>query len=361
MRVLIVDDSVTMRSAVRRALQDLPGVEIVGAVGNGRLALARLELEAVDLMTLDLEMPEMDGLQTLSAMASAPMVRRPRVIVLAAAADAGYPRVVEALRLGASDFVAKPAATGDGGLDGAIEALRQQLAGKLRGLEAAPKEAPAAPVAPPAAASVARRPWTSRNVAQMTPSAVVIASSTGGPVALERLLTTVRAPTTAPILIAQHMPPPFTKGLAERLSSLTGLHAAEAVAGEPVLPNRIYVAPADFHMVVQSRPGGVVIGINQDERVNHVRPAADWLFRSAAQVYGKELLAFVLTGMGEDGAEGARLVKEAGGGVVIQDRATSVVWGMPGAVHELGAFDLMASIDECGALCARATHRREAA
>lgn len=350
MQVLIVDDSSSMRSAVRAALTDVPGIVVCGSVPNGDAALALVDTQTVDAIVLDMEMPVMDGLATLRALQA--RSQKPVVIVFAAPSPGSYGKVLEALRLGADDFVAKPAATQDG-LAGAIESIRNQIVPRL--LRDRVRAELAEAVGAPPQDSV---PTTRRVLANFRPKAVVIASSTGGPLALERLLRDVHGPLRVPIIIAQHMPPPFTQSLAERLGRLTGVPAAEAVDGEKVSSNRIYVAAADFHTELARRDGGLVFVVHQGPRVNFVRPAADLLFTSGARVLGSDLMAFVLTGMGEDGRVGCGDIKKKGGGVMIQDRATSVVWGMPGAVHADGMFDDVGSLDECAAAIVAMTSTR---
>lgn len=352
MKVLIVDDSITFRSAVKQALTNVEGLEIVGVAANGKIALAKLASTPCDLVTLDLEMPEMDGIETLKAIALMPI--RPKVIVFAAPTTAAYERVMQAMKAGAIDFVAKPkaeASDAQSALAQAIDTIRNDLVPRITQLLApnARGDGPRQPVAP-AAKAPPPPTWERRRLRGFVPQAIVIASSTGGPLALEKLLSRLRPPLRQPILIAQHMPPPFTKTLADRLGVVTGCPAAEGRDGERLKPGQIYVAPADYHMLVERDLSGVKVILTQGDRVNFVRPAADLLFTSAARAYRQDLMAFVLTGMGEDGRVGCGDIKNAGGAVMIQDQETSVVWGMPGAVHALGAYDAMGSIDDCNAM-----------
>jgi two-component system chemotaxis response regulator CheB len=193
----------------------------------------------------------------------------------------------------------------------------------------------------------------------LVPRVIVIGSSTGGPNALEAIFTQFKGKAlNFPIVIAQHMPPIFTKSLAERLSVLSGLSCAEAVHGEPLKDGRVYIAPGDFHTTIVRHDKSVVLQNDQGPKQNSVRPAVDPLFESAALAFRNQVLAVILTGMGEDGARGCRAVKEVGGAVLIQDRETSVVWGMPGAVHQLGAFDKMAPLEECAQFLAGMISKR---
>lgn len=340
-RVLIVDDSTVYRSQIRAALEGVAGVEVVGFASNGRLACEVLKSKAVDIITLDMEMPEMDGLATLAELKK--MGITAKVIVFSAQTKAGAESTLAALRLGAVDFIAKPALDPKAGSP--AETIRAHLAPKVLQFAAAgpaplpspglPAAASPATVAPAASASLAG--FAPVNWRTFSPAIVTIASSTGGPAALESFFSQVRGPLTCPILIAQHMPPVFTATLAERLSRMSGLQIAEAQAGEALVPGRVYIAPGDFHLRVSV--SGKTLNLDQGPQRNSVRPAADHLFESAAAAYGARTLGIVLTGMGADGRDGAIAIKKAGGAVVIQDRLSCVVFGMPGAVAEARAFD----------------------
>lgn len=358
MRVLIVDDSVVFRSQIKVALEGVPGITVAGVAANGKIALEKMEQSKVDVVVLDLEMPELDGMQTLAEMKRRQW--RQRVIVFAAATKSGSIAALEALQAGASDFVAKP--TSVTSLDEALASIRDDLVPKvLQFVELIASDAAETAAGHVASATKQAAPpppsaWSRLNLFRFKPRVVVIGSSTGGPNALERCLVALRGRALqVPIVIAQHMPAFFTESLAKRLGELCGHPAAEGRQGETVIPGRIYVAPGDFHMYLRRSPDGrhVMIALDQGPKRNSVRPAVDHLFESAAKVYGGGVAAFVLTGMGEDGMLGAKAVKEATGGVMIQDRESSIVWGMPGAVHAAGAFDLVGSIDECGQLLAQ--------
>lgn len=365
MRVLIVDDSVAFRSQIRRAITAMPGMEVIGTASNGKIALQMLDQRQVDLMTLDLNMPEMTGLELLAHLKEHP---RPglKVLVFAASTARAARDTLQALRLGADDFVVKPQAATTN-IDTAYEMVQRELAPKIEQFRAskAPGLGPTevAEVSTSSAAKPLPRPPLTLDTADF--SAIVIASSTGGPSALEALFTvlgTGRSPLTSPILIAQHMPPVFTKHLAERLSRVSNRDCREGEHGEAVTSGRVYMAPGNMHMRVARDDHGIVrIILDQTPRVNGVRPAADLLFEAAAAVYDHRCLGMVLTGMGEDGAAGAASIKAAGGRIVIQDEATCVVWGMPRSVFISGHYDAQLSLDDCAKLLLHVTATREAA
>ncbi len=284
----------------------------------------RLQAGGVDLLILDLEMPEMDGLQTLKELAARGI--RTKTLVFSSKSKRGAEITFEALRLGADDFVAKP---GPGDNDTSPQQKIRQLIETVMELTQEKQIESSAPV-------------------MQNPEVIVIAASTGGPGALEKMFSKVKGPLTCPVLIVQHMPPVFTTTFAERLQKVSGIECREGVDGEKVT-NRIYVAPGDFHMQLAGTRDAAFIEINQNEQVQMVRPAADPLFMSAARIFGKRALAFVLTGMGADGADGAGLIKNTGGTVVIQNPASCVVFGMPGAVKNRGFYDYQMNPEEMAA------------
>lgn len=329
LKVLIADDSVVYRSQIRSALETVAGVEIVGTASNGRLALDRLSQSSIDLLVLDLEMPEMDGLQTLKEL----KVRQIscRVLVFSSASKRGAEVTLEALRLGASDFIAKPGPS-EVSDSNPSEKIRSLLEPKLRALfpvdEALQGKAPQGP------AQYARVIWD-----LFYPKICVIGSSTGGPTILEKLFTEVTLPLRCPVLITQHMPPIFTAALADRLTKISGIPFKEGQNGELLKPNCGYIAPGNFHMSVTGTVEQPALKVSQEPPVNFVRPAVDPLFESAAKIFKNHCLGLVLTGMGADGQVGAQKIKEMGGAVVIQNEGSCVVFGMPGAVKTVGAFD----------------------
>ena len=334
-RVLVVDDSVVIRRVVTDVLSADPDVE-VGSAATGCIALAKLTQACYDLVVLDVEMPEMDGLETLAAIRKT----HPRlpVVMFSALTEQGATATLDALALGATDYFAKP--SGPGGLDESRRVLREELLPAIKQL--CPQ-----PVVKPSAALFA--PVMSGAAATGGPvTAVVIASSTGGPNALRDVFQTLPADLPVPILIVQHMPPMFTKMLAERLTASSRVPVEEATHGAVVRRGRAVIAPGDFHMIVGRDLATVRVFLHQEAPENSCRPAADPLFRSAVKVYGGGTLAVVLTGMGSDGLRGCEAVRAAGGQVLAQDEATSVVWGMPGAVARAGLANRLLPLSMVG-------------
>lgn len=343
LKVLIADDSVVYRSQIRAAMELMPEIEVVAAASNGRIALERLQSGPVDLLILDLEMPEMDGLQTLRELTTRALSCK--VLVFSSASKRGAEITMDALRLGASDFIAKPGAEDESDAVGVSPAqrIRAVLEPKIRALF--PDLIESGSRSQSGAGRFPRVSWSS-----FRPSACVIASSTGGPTALEDIFSRLQGLPTIPILIAQHMPPLFTAALAERLMKASGIPAREATSGERLQAGRIYVAPGDFHLEIRGTAEAPILELDRGEQVHSVRPAADKLFLSAVSVFGPHLLGLVLTGMGHDGKDGAEAIKRAGGAVLVQDQKSCVVFGMPGAVYMAGAYDKIGPPEELAAL-----------
>jgi len=333
-RVLTVDDSVVVRRLVTDVLASDPAIEVVGTAPNGKIALDKIAQLKPDVVTLDIEMPVMDGLQTIKEIRK--IDRRLPVIMFSTLTERGATATLEALSSGASDYVTKPANVGSVGES--MESVRQQLIPKIKAL--VPGFVPTAPVAPVAPARPATPVTTrARTSSVKAPRALVIGSSTGGPEALSSVLAKLPATLGVPVLVTQHMPPVFTRLYAQRLDKASALRVVEATDGEVVSAGSVYVAPGDFHMEVVRRGPQMVIKLHQGPAENFCRPAVDVMIRSAVAAYGGELLAVILTGMGSDGKLGCKAVAAAGGQVVAQDEATSVVWGMPGAVAREGIAD----------------------
>ena len=319
-RVLVVDDSVAIRSLVSALLDADPEIEVAGVAANGRLALQKYAQLRPDVVTLDVEMPEMDGLQTLRAL------RRDdpnaKVIMFSSLTHRGAVTTFDALSAGAVDYVAKP----EGGTASQItEALRSDLLVKVK-THGTRKQSLGIPSPPRLAKQARPKPV----------DVIAIAASTGGPNALAAVLTPLPATLRVPVVIVQHMPELFTKLLAERLNASAKLEVREGVAGEVLQAGVAYVAPGGHHMETVREHGSVRIKLHGGPPENSCRPAADVLFRSVAAVYGAGTLGVVLTGMGQDGLRGAEAIHRTGGQIVAQDEATCVVWGMPRAIVEAG-------------------------
>jgi two-component system chemotaxis response regulator CheB len=356
-RVLIVDDSRVFRAALEASLADADGIEVVGSVFSGAKAIDFIRADRPDVVTLDVEMPGIDGLETLRAIrqldGGAASGAEIGVIMLSAYTTRGADVTIQALADGAFDFITKPSAAQSSDENRAV--LRQQLLSKIRLFVAerarralAGRPSPAA-IAERNDESAANRSRWLGDRSRETIRAIVIASSTGGPKALERLLPDLVRRVDLPILIVQHMPPKFTASLAASLERTCQTSVAEARGGEQIRNNSIYLAPGGQHLVVRRDGGVLVLGLNEQPPENGCRPSADVLFRSAAAVFQGGVAAIVLTGMGRDGTAGLGAIKRAGGYAFVQDEATSVVWGMPGSAVEAGLVDEILPLDEIAA------------
>ncbi|WP_010582842.1 protein-glutamate methylesterase/protein-glutamine glutaminase [Schlesneria paludicola] len=335
-RVLIVDDAVVVRRIVSDVLSADPEIEVVGTAANGKLGLAKIELLKPDLVTMDIEMPEMDGLETLAALRK--INRRLPVIMFSTLTQRGAATTLEALTLGANDYVTKPANVGS--VAAAQQSLRDQLVPKIKALVNRFRPGPLAaklPVKPHA--PLVMRPLSKVEI-------VAIGVSTGGPNALCEVLLKIPANFPVPIVIVQHMPPMFTRLLAERLDkqSLIGVHEAEI--GTRLQAGHAYLAPGDFHMIVKRDGTDVVLALHQGPPENSCRPAVDVLFRSVVEVYKASTLGVIMTGMGQDGLHGCEAIRAANGQILAQDEETSVVWGMPGFVARAGLADNILPLGE---------------
>ncbi|GAA0814401.1 protein-glutamate methylesterase/protein-glutamine glutaminase [Spirilliplanes yamanashiensis] len=366
--VLVVDDSVVVRRLIVDALTGAPDVEVVGTAANGRIAQQKIDQLRPDVVTMDIEMPEMDGIEAVKELRK----RHPRlpVIMFSTLSSAGAAATLDALAAGATDYVTKPANVGS--VRESIAAVREQLVPKIHALG---RRRPGAPVRPPTP-GLAARPGLSAPPAPLRPAGVTaapaltqpvaplpgggrvellaIGSSTGGPDALAHLFQALPTSLPVPVVVTQHMPPVFTKMFAERLNRTTPLTVVEAEDGMPLRVGTVYVAPGDRHLVLRRRGTDVSTELSSAPPENSCRPAVDVMFRSVRALYGKSVLAVVLTGMGYDGREGARDLKGAGATVVAQDEQSSVVWGMPGAVAQAGLADAVLPLDQIpAALLAR--------
>jgi two-component system chemotaxis response regulator CheB len=351
-RVFLVDDASVVRRLVGTALNRDPDLHVVGTAADGRMALDRLGELRPDVVLLDLEMPVMDGLQTLVALRRT----HPRlpVIMFSRFTQRGVEATVRALTLGADDYVPKP---GDG-LD-VSRCIAEQLIPKIKLLG---RRAPLGPPPPgPAAAAPRQPPPAPATTDRRRVEIVVIGTSTGGPNALAELMPAFGPDWSVPIVVVQHMPPDFTTRLAERLAEKSRLRVREGVAGEAVEAAQAWIAPGDYHLFLRRQANQVRLDLNQEPPLNGCRPAVDVLFRSAAEAYGPRVLAAVLTGMGQDGLRGCECIRAAGGQVLAQDEVSSVVWSMPGAVARAGLADAVLPLDRLGPEIVRRVRRGQGA
>jgi two-component system, chemotaxis family, protein-glutamate methylesterase/glutaminase len=339
--VLVVDDSAFMRRLITEIIDGSSDFRVVGTARNGHDALRQIHALEPDIVTLDVEMPELDGMQTLGYI----MSETPRAVVMLSAAgtQGGVDLTLRCLELGAVDFVRKPSGPISADLSSVastlIGALRAAMQVNLAGVQLLAR--PRFVSEPPAVRS--------RSVAT---TAVGIASSTGGPRALAEVIPGLPGGLDAAVLVVQHMPPGFTRSLANRLDGMSELRVTEAEHGDAVIVNRVYLAPGGLHMrVVADGPGAWRIALDETPAVHGVRPSADLLFQSIAQQFGPSSIGVVLTGMGKDGAEGLKEMRAAGGVGIVQDRATSTIYGMPqaallraGAEHVVGLSDVASTI-----------------
>lgn len=329
-RVLVVDDSAFMRRLITEMIESRPEFLVVGTACDGSEALAKVRTLCPDIVTLDIEMPGMDGLTALQKiMAEMP---RPVVMLSAAGSETGNSLTIRALELGAIEFVRKP--SGPVSID--LVAVRAELLHAL----AAASVVRVPNGAPPLGSQVpeAKKPRENRQASPAN-SVVVIAASTGGPKALSEVVANIPESLCAALLVVQHMPGDFLESLARRLCQLSALPVSVARKDEPIVSGRIYLAPGDRHMSVVLRGGFPMIQIDEGPLVCGVRPSADPLFKSAAEAFGRNVVGVVLTGMGHDGAEGLRAIRAAGGGAIVQDRASSIIYGMPRAALAAAGAD----------------------
>ena len=326
--VLVVDDSAFMRKLISELVDSSGEFRVVGTARNGLDAVEKVHALAPDLVTLDIEMPELDGIGALGyIMSEAP---RPVVMLSAAATGDANDLTIRALELGAVEFVHKPS----GPISMDLTTVRDQLLSALR----AAKDVNLGGV------GVLARPRTPRSLpaVEHTDGAtrvVAVAASTGGPRALAELIPSLPRPLGAAVLVVQHMPPGFTRSLAERLDAQSALTVSEAADGDRVLHDRVYIAPGGFHMRVCLSGGAPVVCLDDSQPVWGVRPSADPLFESVATIFRDRAVGVVLTGMGRDGAAGLRAIHDAGGVGLAQDKATSTIHGMPRAAEAAGGVD----------------------
>ncbi len=341
-RVLVVDDSAVIRRLISDLFAKESAIEVAGTAANGLTALEKIAQLNPDLVMLDVEMPEMDGLETVTAI-RAKWPDLP-VIMFSSLTEHGAFITLEALRLGASDYVTKPVSAS--GAQGIFEQLRTELIPKIKALcpMTDQEQIPAAalPAAPPA---IALRPQPLQRPASRV-RIVAIGISTGGPNALHSLIPNLPGNFPVPVVIVQHMPAVFTRLLAEQLAKRAALEVHEGASGVVIKPGQVWIAPGGRHMLVQRNSNFVQLVTNEGPPENSCRPAADVLFRSVADCFGRDTLAVVMTGMGRDGTSGCERIRNAGGQIIVQDQPSSVVWGMPGTVVQAGLADQIVALDQ---------------
>lgn len=327
-RVFLVDDTATVRHILVGLMEEDPGIRVVGTAADGTQALRRLQHLEVDVLVLDVEMPGMSGLEVLREV----RVLWPRlpVVIFSSITERGAMVTIEALSLGATDYVTKPSMTGSP--DEAREYIRGALLAKLHAVADLDADTSSRPVSPPPAIPYARR-------REERVDAVVVGVSMGGPQALHALFRALPGDLPVPLFVVQHMPALFISALARRLSGEGGLPVEECLSARLVGAGKAWIASGGYHMELRREPGGVRACPTLGEPVNFCRPSVDVLFNSAVAAYGPHVLGVVMTGMGHDGLAGSAAIREAGGQVIAQDRDSSVVWGMAGAVVEAGLTD----------------------
>ncbi|HWS36675.1 MAG TPA: chemotaxis response regulator protein-glutamate methylesterase [Actinoplanes sp.] len=374
--VLVVDDSVVVRRLIVDALGEAQGIQVVGTASNGLLAQAKIDQLKPDVITMDIEMPEMNGIEAVRELRKR---HNMPVIMFSTLSAAGASSTLEALSAGATDYVTKPSNVGS--VKESIAAVREQLVPKIVALggrrraptgppsrgpaptgglrpPVAPFRAGAPPSPPPRPQTAGPGPARPGAAARRAPGGridlLAIGSSTGGPDALTKVLLGLPRDLPVPIVITQHMPPVFTKMFAERLDRSVALKVVEAGQGMELTAGTVYIAPGDRHLVFQRRGTATMTQLSSAPQENSCRPAVDVMFRSVAALYGGSAFAAILTGMGQDGRNGAKIMRDAGSEVLAQDEASSVVWGMPGAVVTAGLADEIVPLDKiAGALLNR--------
>jgi two-component system, chemotaxis family, protein-glutamate methylesterase/glutaminase len=353
-KVLIVDDALVIRKILSDAIEAETDMEVIGTASNGKLALQRLTHLKPDVITLDVEMPEMNGLETLAEVRK--LYPKLPIIMFSTLTERGAKVTIEALTLGASDYVTKPANVGN--VSQSKERVRTELVEKIRLLAKRPGRAtPRATTATSTPSTVPPKSLPSCSASSTLSSKVDIVTigvSTGGPNALGEVMKRFPKDFSVPVLIVQHMPPVFTRLLAERLDAQSELNVIEAEEGMVLEAGKAYIAPGDYHMELRGQDKKYKVHLTQGAPENSCRPAVDVLFRSAVEHVGAHVLGVILTGMGQDGLKGCEHYKKTGAQVIAQDEDTSVVWGMPGAVVSSGFADKVLPLDQItNEICAR--------
>lgn len=331
-RVLVVDDSVVVRKLLSEALASAAEIKLAATASSGAIALAKIPQVNPDVVTLDIEMPGLNGIETLKEIRR--LYPKLPVIMFSTLTEQGAAVTLEALSLGASDYMAKP--TNSSSLASAMGQVRGELVGKILSLVSRSRGTP-----------VSRILHAEKKTPGNNPIEIVaIGTSTGGPNALAQVIPQLPSGFPVPVVIVQHMPPLFTRLLAERLNSQSQLGVHEGQSGAALAPGQVWIAPGNYHMTVVRKGLRALLQLNQDAPENSCRPAVDVLFRSVAQTHGPNVLAVVMTGMGSDGARGAAHIHETGGEILVQDEPSSVVWGMPGSVVSSGLADRICPLSE---------------
>lgn len=336
-RVLVVDDSAFMRKLITEIINADPELEVAGYARNGQDALKKLANLEVDVITLDVEMPIMDGLETLKHI----MATKPRpVVMLSSRTQKGSETTIQALALGAVDFIFKPS----GPISPDLDTIASEITEKVR-LAATARLQKLRVDKPLRSIKLAKLPVFDRPIIGAADKLVVIGSSTGGPKALEEVLTSIPPNFPAGIVVVQHMPKDFTRSFAERLNNLCSFPVHEASDGQLVENGTVLIAPGDYHLVITNEKR---VKLNQDERVMFLRPAIDVTMANLPDIYGNKILGVILTGMGRDGAQGMAGIKRGGGITIAQDKATSTIYSMPRIVAEEGNADYILPLDQIG-------------
>ena len=342
-KVLVVDDAIVVRRIVTDTLATDPEIEVIGTAANGKIAQTKFDNLKPDAVTMDIEMPEMDGLQALQEIRK--RNKKVPIIMFSTLTQRGAKATLDALSFGASDYVTKPANVGS--VSKAMDQVKNELIPKIKALcgRSVHKLTPSPSSKPGGLRTVGSVVKTSA-ITKGKIDILTIGVSTGGPNALADLLPLIPGNLPVPVVIVQHMPPFFTKLLADRLNEKCKLNVKEGEPGQKLEPGTIWIAPGNFHMVLSKNGTAVTINTNQAPLENSCRPAVDVLFRSVCEIYKARTLGLILTGMGQDGLVGCEHIKKVGGQIVVQDEDTSVVWGMPGFVAKSGIAEKVLPLKE---------------
>lgn len=347
-KVMVVDDSAVVRGLTRRFLEENPNIEVVTTASNGKNAVDALDNYDPQVIVLDIEMPVMDGITAIPLL----LKKKPtvKIVMSSTLTEANATISLNALSAGASDYVAKP--TSGSAIHGSDD-FKRELITKVLALGGTPNPTVAATAkqaAPNLAVPVPKtkpgQPFSLHKQSSVPPRAIAIGSSTGGPQALQTVLTNLDSTLAQPIFITQHMPATFTKILADHLARDSGRVVHEAEEGQQVKAGEIYIAPGDYHMLIQGQGDNLSVHLTQSERENFCRPSVEPMLRSLVDIFESALLTVILTGMGHDGLGGCQSCVEKGGTVIAQDEASSVVWGMPGAVATAGICAAIKPLDK---------------